>query len=282
MFYISLPYFYQNYKFNNFFKKYIRDSESGKESKLISKFNIEYTHGAFPWSLWNGDINLNAGTAVLTPQMVSFINQTETILRLDASNIYLQENDYLDIHENSTLRIINGTNNVYEISSIDLMNYLQQYNLNNQYIISNNAQILCPFNENILNTFIEQDNIKLINIGYRPVIDLTLIQNKSKLEVSIGYCGNCSMDKCLYCSSIEQQNIYNYSGASLFINCPYENKIIDYYEELLPFYKQGINHFKITANASNLNILNINIIKSFVKPEYQGECIHEYYKYILE
>lgn len=40
-----------------------------KESHLITKFNIEYVHGAFPWSLWNGGVNSHTGEAVLTPEM---------------------------------------------------------------------------------------------------------------------------------------------------------------------------------------------------------------------
>ena len=105
---------------------------------------------------------------------------------------------------------------------------------------------------------------------------------KSKLEISIGHCGNCSLKKQLSCSFNEQTNIYNYSGESNFIKCPCENKIINYYKELLPFYKQGIQHFKIIAGTSDLNAFNINIIKSFVKPEFQGECINGYYKTIIK
>jgi hypothetical protein len=67
----------------------------------------------------------------------------------------------------------------------------------------------------------------------------------------------------------------------MYLNCPCENKIVNYYQELIDFYKQGVKHFKITTNSSDLNTFNINIIKSFIKPEYWGECINEYYKTII-
>lgn len=282
MFYISLPFFYENYQFNNFFKEYIQIDSSAKESKLIAKFNIEYSYGAFPWSIWNGGYNTHSGPAVLAKEMNEICNISFVPLRIDASNTNLQNTDYYDIHENATLRVINGTNTTYEISIIELMNYISKYNLNNKFIISNNAQILHPFNEVIINTFAEQPVIDLINIGYNLNYDLNLINNKTKLEMSIGYCGNCLQQKQLSCSLNEQTNIYNYSGESNFIKCPCENKVINYYEELLPFYKQGIQHFKIVAGMSDLNMFNINIIKSFVKPEFQGECINGYYKTIIK
>lgn len=278
MFYISLPFFYENYQFNNFFKEYV----SNNQSKLITKFNIEYVYGAFPWSLWNGGNNTHTGKIMLTKEMINFCNILNTPLRIDASNINLINTDYYDIHENAILKIINGINTSYEISIIELMNYISQYNLNNKFVISNNAQIIHPFNEEIINTFINQSSIDLVNIGYNLNYDTSLISNISKLEISIGYCGNCSSQKQLSCSLNEQSNIYNYSGKSNFINCSYQNKIENYYQILLPFYKQGIKHFKITTGLNDLKQFNLSIIKSFIKPEFQGECMREYYKTIIK
>ena len=277
MFYISLPYFYQNYKFNNFFKDYVNKSNMSKESRLIAKFNIEYVHGAFPWSLWNGGVNSHTGEAVLTPEMQKLIDTTFTPIRIDASNINLHSLDFLDLHENATLNIMNGTNGIYEISIIDIIDHLSTNNLNNKYIISSNAQCLYPFDENILKTFQDEPSIHLVNLGYNTNLDLSKL-DKSKLEISIGYCGNCDFNTQCQCITAEHNNIYNYSGKSMFMNCSNENKITNYYEALLPFYQQGITHFKLITGFTNLNDFNINIIKSFVKPEYVGECINEYYR----
>lgn len=281
MFYISLPFFYENYQFNQFFKEYVTMSRQLKHSKLIADFNIEYSYGAFPWSYWNGGYNTHTGKAVLTTEMKNFFNKLSIPARIDFSNVNLQASDYLDIQGNAIIRTANGMNITYEISIIDFMDYLSNNNLNNKYIISNNAQIIHPFDEDILNAFIQKDSIDLINIGHGLNFDLSLIENKNKIEISIGYCGHCSLNKQLQCSYNEQQNIYNYSGESMYLNCPCENKIVNYYQELINFYKQGIKHFKITTNSSDLNTFNINIIKSFIKPEYWGECINEYYKTII-
>ena len=280
MFYISLPYFYQNYKFNNFFKDYVEKSHSSKNSKLIAKFNIEYFHGAFPWSLWNGGVNSHSGKAVLTPEMELLFQNTLAPIRIDASNINLQPIDYLDLHENAVLKTMNGTNSVYEISLLDIVNHLQNSNLNNKYIISNNAQLIHPFDPDILEAFYQEESICLVNLGYRPIFNLSDITDKTKLEISIGHCDNCSLELYSQCIINENTNIYNYSGESCFINCCHENKITNYYEAILPYYKQGITHFKIMTNCKDLNEFNINIIKSFVKPEYVGECIDEYYRTI--
>lgn len=281
MFYISLPYFHENYKFNLFFKEYIENNRSNRQNKLIADFNIEYVYGSFPWSYWNGGINNHKGQAILSNDIHNFFNRINIPIRIDASNIYINESNYYDIHENTILKIANGTNTSYEISDLNLMSYIAKYNLNNKFIISNNAQLLYAFDSNILNIFQKYQEIELINIGYNPFeqlkdIDFSQIQNKNKLEISIGHCQNCSLDKYLECSKSEQKNIYNFSKLSLFTNCQNECKNFNYYNDIKPYLKQGIKHFKIISKPNNLTEFNINIIRSFVKPEYQGECINEY------
>ena len=153
MFYISLPYFYNNFRFNEYFKNYIEDSLRSKSNKLVANFNIEYAYGAFPWSYWNGGINNHSGNAVLTPDMKNIFAQTNIPLRLDMSNIYLVQEDYFDVHGNSILNMANGTNIVYEISNTNFMNYLTGKTLNNRFVISNNAELIHQFNSEIINIF---------------------------------------------------------------------------------------------------------------------------------
>lgn len=166
------------------------------------------------------------------------------------------------------------------------MKYIKNYNLNNRFIISNNAQLIYPFSTEIVNGFQDREEIELINIGYRPFeqlkdnINFSQINDKNKLEISIGLCQNCSAQRHLECSNNEQRKIYNFSKQSLFLSCPLEYKPINYYKEIEPYLKQGIKHFKLTTSPENLQNFNINIIKSFVKPEYQGECIDGYYRAI--
>ena len=281
MFYISLPYFYENFKFNQYFKQYVNHCNQSNNDKLIAKFNIEHAYGSFSWSYWNGGINNHQGQAILNADIKSIFTQTLTPIRIDASNINLVEYNYLDTHENIILNCANGTNTIYEISDTNLMGYISEHNLNNKFVISNNAQLIYPFNDEIINVFQEQETIDLINIGYKiENINLSQIKDKNKLEISIGICQNCSAQRYLECSNDEQKNIYNFSQQSLFLSCPLENKPINYYKEIESYLKQGIKHFKLTTSPKNLQNFNINIIKSFVKPEYQGECIDGYYREI--
>ncbi len=284
MFYISLPYFYKNYKFNQYFKKYIDNARLYSMDKLIADFSIDYVYGSFPWSLWNGHINNHQGLAVLNEEMKNIISNSDTPLRIDASNIFLSQTDYYDVHENATLKLLNGVNVAYEISSIDLMDYILTQNPYNKFIISNNIQFTQPLNSQVINIFSKEHNIEFINLGYNPfikdTIDLAQIDNKNKLEVSIGHCQSCLSSKQLSCTQEEQKNIYLYSKHSAFLNCPYECNVRNYYNEIKPYVQQGIHHFKIVTNPSNLEDFNLSIIRSFIKPEYQGECINGYYREI--
>lgn len=277
MFYISLPYFYENFKFNQFFKRYINEDKNFKDSRLITKFNIEYAYGAFPWNFWNGNINNHYGKIVLSPDMNELFSNSIIPIRLDFSNINLIETDYYDTQGNAILKASSNSNTTYEISNPNLIPYISNIVLNNKYIISNNAELIHLFTEDIISTFQQQSCIDFINIGYYLNYDLSKI-DKTKLEISIGHCQHCPPDKILSCANIEQTNIYNYSSESCYIKCCNEYKPINYYQEILPYYQQGIKHFKIITNSLDLNNFNINIIKSFIKPEYQGECIDEYYR----
>lgn len=287
MFYISLPYLCKNYKFNWFFKEYVEYNSKTSNSKLIAPFNIEYVYGSFPWSFWNGGINNHQGKAMLTYEMEKCISESITPIRIEANNIYLQESDYYDIHENAILKVANYHNVSYEISNIGLMEYISKYNLNNRFIIANSAQLINLFNTDIINIFQTRSEIDFINLGYNSIeqlkenIDFSLI-DKKKIEISIGHCQKCSYQQCLNCINTEQKNIYDFSKRTLFNSCPLQYNPNNYYEEIIPFLSQGIQHFKIIPGIKNLEEFNYSIIQSFVKPEYQGECLYEYYRSIAQ
>lgn len=272
MFYISLPYFYENKKFNDFFKDYIQDCPDA----IIDKFSIEYCYGAFPWSLWNGGINNHKGEAVLMPEMESVFNTTNSAMRIDCSNYLLQPMDYFDIHENAILKLLSNTGGVCEISDLQLMDYVNNFDKNIRFIISNNAQLTHLFSEEILNAFAEQDNIEFITVNNIEAFN-TANLNKKKIELSIGQCLNCSHEQFLTCCQAENNSIYNFSGLSAFHNCAKAIPISNYYLLLKPWYQKGFTHFKIMP-PMNLLLEEFNqiLITSFIKPEYIGECLIEY------
>lgn len=216
------------------------------------------------------------------PDMQKFIINFNNFIRLDESNIYLKEKDYEDIHENTTLNLVLNTGAVCEVSTMETMNnILSKYPYTN-FIISNNAQILELFNEEQINNFIKNNKIQLISISNIEEFDLSIIQDKNKIEVIIDDCNNCSCISRLQCNTIEHMNIYNFSEKTIYPNCSKSISINNYYEKIKPYLQQGIKHFKINTNDINLQNFNIKLIQSFIKPEYVGECLIEYFKYIGE
>lgn len=214
----------------------------------------------------------------MTPEMQKFITDFTNLIRLDESNIYLKEKDYDDIHENMILNLVLNTGAVCEISNLEVMNYiLSQYPYTN-FVISNNAQILNLFNEEQINELSDNKNIQLISVSNLEDFDLSLIKNKTKIEVIIDDCQNCSCISRLQCNTFEHMNIYNFSEKTIYPKCLKSTVINNYYEKLKPYLQLGIRHFKINTNENNLQNFNIKIIQSFIKPEYIGECLSEYIK----
>jgi hypothetical protein len=96
----------------------------------------------------------------------------------------------------------------------------------------------------------------------------------------VGGCSNCSNEQQLLCWAKEQNNIYMYSGISTIYNCTKMQKNINYYN-LIKSYLPHIKHFKIMPhyNYLDLTTFNHNLIKSFIKEEFIGECLLEYEQY---
>lgn len=277
MFFISLPCFYPNYKFNNFFKKYIINNPD----KIITEFRIEYFYGSMPWSYWNGHINNHTGKAALYPEMSYLFRMAEAGVRIDWSNCFLTENDFNDVHENATLKLLAESSNVCEISDLKLLTYIANVDINMKFIISNNSQILHPFSNDLINLLADQEYIELITVNNIQDFDLNNLPKK-KIEIPIGGCTKCDLNQQLHCSRLEQASIYSFSNNSSIQNCNSSAPISNYYEAIKPYLNQGFTHFKITTNTSDLNNFNMIIINSFIKPEYIGECINEYYKSLNE
>lgn len=274
MIYISLPCFVQNLSFNNFFKDYVRDNKD----KLKINFDIEYSYGSFPWSVWNGGYNSTNSKNILYQEMIELISYSNTAIRIDCSNTCLQKTDYYDRHQNIILDLIKDAGNTIDISDINLLKFLQEKDKHLQYIVSNNAEIYNVFNEDIINLFLDQTDCLLITLNNLNTIDLNKINHVNKCELIIGNgCSACPVDKQLHCIKEEHEKQIMFSGKSNFYKCPFTNSDIDYIKEISN-YKQ-ITHFKIATppDIYNLKSFNIHLIENFVKPEFQLECIKMFY-----
>lgn len=271
---ISLPLFYENYKFNNFFKQY-----SYEKNKTVIDFNIEYSYGSFPQSSWNGGPNIYHNNLVLYGEMERLRQKSFIPFRIDCSNCFLNDNDYYDRHQNVILDIYSDSGNIIDISNLKLLNHLQEKYLNLQYSFSNNAEILHQFNPDIINTIIEQDNCVLVTFNSANIIND--IKNKQKCELVIGKQCPCPVNTYLQCISIEQNNQLNFSKNSQFQSCAKTIKKIDYIKEIEN--NKIFSHFKIAPpkDIKQLYTFNQNLIFNFIKPEYWEECLNLYQKGII-
>lgn len=263
MFYISLPYFYQNKKFNQFFSEYVKKNQN----KLKQPFFIDYCYGSFPWSYWNGGKNNNYGQNILFPEMVSIIKNYNMPICIDWSNCFLSEQDFCDIHEKATIKAsLDST--YFEISDLMLLKHINKNNLNNKIIFSNSSDIL--YKDISFDNLVQQDYIYL-----SQNLNTSLIE---KVEINIGGCYNCPIQVQEECTKIEQASIYSFSEQSKKINCIYSYENKNYYDLILPFLKKGYTHFRINTNYYNLNNFNLLLINSFIKEEFIGDCLNEYLK----
>ena len=205
--------------------------------------------------------------------------------RLNFANLNLDTSDLSDEYFNIILQAYsNNYSNWIEVSSIPVAMELKENGIPFELIFSQDANILCPFTEEIINTIIEQDLFKLISLPCNTKLDLTKIQNRSKLELTINnMCNNCSNLCQNICLEKENNAIYNYSNVSNFMSC---NRLISYndkksmiisLEDINNIYLPlGIKHYKLNDFPNNENALIDFIfffVDYFIKKEYQQEIL---------
>lgn len=271
MIYLTLPYFYENYKFNKYFYGLTVDHQE----RFKTKIKIESVQGSFPWSLWSGDINSNLGNQILYKNLIDTISEINflTPIILDCSNFLLDKEDYFDIYQNLILKISNDTSIYLEIADLDLYNYIKERYPFYNYILSNKINYILPMDNKIINSFLNKtDFIKIILPNdYSNIKELP---NKQKLMITIGECDSCNnYQNCLI---QEQKNQINSSRNSTFNTCE-KFSFINYLDKIEQYKMQGINHFKISPIKGKNNLLefNFNLLKNFIKEECLNDCIEE-------
>lgn len=245
-----------------------------------------------PYCYLCGGININKDFILNYSDLQ---NQSEVHIsilakRLNFSNLYLNEKDLTDEYFNILLQFYgNNFSNWIEISNLSIASYLKNNNIPFHLVLSQNADILHPFNPDILNMIIEQDIFKLISLPTYFKYDLKDINNRTKLELTVNnICQNCSISCQQDCIQNEHSLIYNYSNISKFISCPnflsYNNKdttlisIEDIQEKYLPL---GITHYRLNHFPNIPNAFTDFIfffVKYFIKDEYQFEILSQMIK----
>lgn len=272
--YISLPDFYWNKEFNNFFSVYVNLNKD----KLKTDISIEYFYGSFPWSLWNGGYNSNSGAAVLYDEMQRIFSNLNRPVILDCSNINLTDNDLYDRHMNTILSLADNGSNMIEFSDFKVFDYITNLYSNYHFVLSRGAELFNDFDSDIINLILENDKINLINLN----LPIENIQNKNKIELMIGNCCQyCSNKQQLDCIYKEQCNQYNFSEYTNYVNCINSIPNFNYLDQIQHYNKMGYTHFKIMPQQdyTKLQYFNLTLIKNFIKEEYQIDCIKEYLNY---
>ena len=272
MIYLTLPYMYENYKFNN----YLNNLAQNQVYKFKKEIKIESYFGSFPWSPWTGDINSNSYNQLNYISLFNIINQisnNKTII-LDCSNCLLNEKDYFDIYQNLILKLSYETSIYIAISDLQLYKYIKNKYPNYKFILSNKINQFFPLlkESKILQTFLNNNDFLKINISNTDIDKIS--NNKNHFLVTIGECNNCSnYNKCL---KTEQTNQLIFSTQTQFNNCLLYT-FPDYLKEIETCMEKGFNHFKISPIKGNNNLLkfNLNLLKNLIKEEYYNECLEE-------
>ena len=273
MIYINLPEFYSNYSIINFLSNIPRDY-----------FKIETTFssvsGNFPYCYWNGgfnnNINSNMGKFPLYQEMIGYINEINIPIRFNCSNIYLTDNDLLDEMGNLILELGQNGGNQIAISNISFYEKLKEKFPNYSFIFSREANLIYPMTPEIINTIIEQDIFKLIEIPVSKTKDLDFIKqikNRKKIEIQINSLCRTNCNNFNDCKYHEHYAQYNYSGINNYFSCNkknnYSNSSLISFDDIINiYYPLGIKNYSI---ASNLFFegkeLLFYLLKTFIKED---------------
>lgn len=280
MMYFTLPSFYDNFYLNNFF---VLLSKGHKY--LFNEENMAFSDvtGNFPYCSWNGGYNNNSGVGAYYADFHGCLNQILTPVRLNCSNIYLEDNDFYDSMAHVILEAFENGSHSIAISNLKLMPFLQEKYPNLKFVFSREAHLITPFTPDLINTLIESEKFSLIEIPASLSKDFTFlkeIEHRNKIEITINpICGSkCS--NLQQCQISQHYNQINYSDKNIYKTCM---KCFDYLDNpnTIPlsvlkeqYLTLGINRFNLSEcvympEEAHADVLGF-LIRYFIKPEYQA------------
>ena len=245
----SLPFFIQNLNFNNFLKQYLK--KYPERARFLNS-SIDSVYGNFSWTYWNGGINNNTGKISLYNDIFMINNQSHIPIQLNCSNIFLENNDLYDTHMNVIFKLLENNGNLIELSNIQFYEFLSKKYPGYDYILSSNADLIHPFDENILNIIISQNAFKQIILPERLSLDNnfnTNLKNKNKYKIIIlskFIHNNLSKEQEFILQ--EQKNQSLFSEKSIYSTCDFLKTDIDIKKEieLIQYYiSLGFSNFII-------------------------------------
>jgi hypothetical protein len=284
MIYFTLPNFYENLEANIFIHDLCKmHSEYFKEK--VSFYSLT---GAFPFSSWNGGINCNVGHGAFYGHFVDMQNNAPLVLpaRLNMANVLLEPEDYYDHMNNAILKIYNDGSTVLEVSSIPLMEHIQEKYPEYRFMLSSQADLITPFTPEVLNSLFETEKFTLVGLPIYLNHDfdfLKQLKHKTKVEITVNPICPDSCEGYRNCWLAEHQNQIEYSGAQNILNCANiskflnVNNIISLEEIKNTYIPLGFNHFTFsTQYLLNQNEMVDFYIQYFIKDEYKRNAFEEW------
>lgn len=281
MIYFSLPMFATNLSFNNAIFHFLM---CYPEAKNFPNSNIMASYGNFPYSYWDGNVNNNYGNDIALYENINLIREVSKMpIRLTCSNIFLEEKDLYDVHQNVIFDLFKDCGNLIEISDLQLYTYIKEKYPNYNFIFSENADLINPFTEEILDVILKQNVFSFITLPKRLSEDnqfLLNLKHKDKYEIIV--CDKCccnNIDSKQECAAREQKYQINFSNKSIYQNCEKTKKYNNAKDDIFKineFSKMGFKYFKIDCcPAKDILVFNQFLIELLIKPEYHKTFYQE-------
>ena len=281
----ALPNFYENSNIHAF----LYDLVKTHPEYFKEPVSFYISTGAFPYSSWNGGINCNVGRGAFYGDFITTQNFRASAmmpLRLNMANILLESTDYYDHMNAAILDIFHDGSTVLEVSSIPLMEYIQEKYPDYRFAFSKQADLITEFTPELLTSLAESNNFIMIGLPDRLTYDLDFLKTlkkKSCFEITVNPICPVDCDGCSSCWIAEHQNQLEYSGQQNILMCNKKNsflntKTILSIEEIKKTYVPlGLTHFTFsTQYVLSPDELVDFYIQYFIKPEYGATCFNEW------
>lgn len=283
MFNFSLSNFYNGHIINRIFL----DIASNDRKILKDTIYFNQITGTFPFNSWCGGLNSCLdGNISLYEEIAQCFNNYEKSLRLDFSNIFLEEEDFYNNYNRIMLEHGRAGSTVIEVSNLKLYEYIKEhYPTYNKFVLSSNAWSLMDLTPEMVNTILENQDFQLVSLPPAVAEDVEFLQQikaKNKIEICVNPLCPLMCKEYNNCVLIENQAQYNYSINSVMSQCGRrfvysKNKQTKNLEDLKSFYfPLGITHFKLaTCQTTQMIDYFIFLINYFIKPEYQQKILED-------
>jgi hypothetical protein len=89
--------------------------------------------------------------------------------------------------------LLESHGHIIDIADLSIYDYIEENYKNFNYTLSNNANLIHPLNEELINGFLNNEKFLMITLNNLNNIDLNKIDKKSKIELLVNNtCCNCA------------------------------------------------------------------------------------------